>query len=78
MLDIKRIREEYEQVKQAVESRGQGDYGLGRIPDLDARRRKVLAETEAKKSRQNQASKEIPQLKKEGKDAAPLDRKSVV
>ncbi len=72
MLDIKRIREEFDVVKAAVESRGQGDYGLSKIPELDEKRRALLAEVEAKKNRQNQASKEIPKLKKEGQDVSAL------
>lgn len=72
MLDIKRIREDFEAVKQRVESRGQGDFGIEKVIELDVMRREMLAEVEAKKNRQNTASKEIPALKKEGKDAAPL------
>jgi len=72
MLDIKRIREDFESVKKAVELRGQGDYGIDRVLLLDEQRRKVLAEVEAKKSRQNLDSKEIPKLKKEGKDTSAL------
>ncbi|MBE6032223.1 MAG: serine--tRNA ligase [Clostridiales bacterium] len=72
MLDIKRIREEFDVVKAAVESRGQGNYGLDKIPELDEKRRALLAEVEAKKNRQNQASKEIPKMKKEGQDTTAL------
>lgn len=72
MLDIKRIREDYEAVKKAIESRNQGDFGLSQIPGLDSRRRELLAEVESKKNRQNQASKEVPRLKKEGQDASAL------
>lgn len=72
MLDVKRIREDFEAVKQRVESRGQGDFGIDKVIELDIMRREMLAEVEAKKSRQNAASKEIPALKKAGKDAAPL------
>ncbi|GAB1476382.1 serine--tRNA ligase [Bacillota bacterium] len=72
MLDIKRIREDFEAVKQRVESRGQGDFGIDRVLELDLMRREMLASVEAKKSRQNSASKEIPLMKKEGKDAGPL------
>ena len=72
MLDIKRIREDYENVKKAVESRGHGDYGLSNVLALDEKRRAVLAEVEALKNKQNQASKEIPKLKKAGEDAAEL------
>lgn len=72
MLDIKRIREEFDEVRKAVESRGQGDFGLGRVPELDAKRRQILAEVETKKNQQNTASKDIPKLKKAGEDTAPL------
>jgi len=72
MLDIKRIREDYEGVKKAVESRMQGDFGLDKVLAADENRRKLLAEVEQKKNRQNTVSKEIPILKKEGKDAAGI------
>lgn len=72
MLDIKRIRDDFENVKKAVESRGQGDFGLGSVIALDERRRSLLADVEAKKNRQNSDSKEIPKLKKEGKDTTAL------
>lgn len=72
MLDIKRIREDYEGVKKAVESRGHGDFGLSLVPELDAKRRAVLAEVEAMKNKQNVDSKEIPKLKKAGEDTAAL------
>lgn len=68
MLDIKRIRENYEGVKESIESRGQGDYGFSRIPELDAMRRRILAEVEAKKNQQNTVSKEIPKMKKAGEN----------
>lgn len=72
MLDIKRIREDYEGVKKAVESRGHGDFGLSEVPELDARRRALLAEVESMKNRQNVDSKEIPRRKKAGEDVSDL------
>ena len=72
MLDIKRIREDYEGVKAAVESRGHGDFGLSLIPELDGKRRAMLAEVEAMKNKQNVVSKEIPKLKKAGQDASAV------
>ena len=72
MLDIKRIREDYEGVKAAVESRGHGDFGLSLVPELDAKRRTMLAEVEAMKNKQNVVSKEIPKLKKAGQDASAV------
>ena len=72
MLDIKKIREDFEGIKQAVESRGNGDFGLSSIPALDEKRRAVLGEMEALKSKQNSDSKMIPTMKKEGKDTSEL------
>lgn len=72
MLDIRRIREDYEGVKKAVESRMQGSYGLERIPELDEKRRSVLIKVEAMKFQQGQDSKNIPLFKKEGKDVSAL------
>jgi len=72
MLDIKRIREDYEGVKKAVESRGHGDFGLSLVPELDAKRRALLAEVEAMKNKQNVDSKEIPKRKKAGEDTTEL------
>lgn len=74
MLDIKRIREDFEGVKERVEFRGKGDFGLDRVRELDEKRRRLLAEVEAKKNRQNTASREIPKLKKAGGDTEELMR----
>lgn len=72
MLDMKRIRAEFEAMKQAVESRGHGDYGLSEVQALDEKRRSILSSVEQMKNKQNQASREIPKLKKEGKDTTEL------
>ena len=72
MLDIKKIREEYEAAKKAIESRGQGSFGIENILQLDEKRRGLLATVEQMKNRQNVDSKEIPVLKKQGKDTAVL------
>lgn len=72
MLDIKRIREEFDQVKKAVESRGQGDFGIDNVLKLDEKRRSILSSVEQMKNKQNLDSKEIPRLKKEGQDVTEL------
>lgn len=72
MLDIKRIREDYEGVKALVERRCKGDFGLSEIPKLDEKRREILAKVEAMKNKQNQDSKLIPQMKKAGEDTTEL------
>lgn len=67
MLDIKRIRMNSEEIKKALEKR-HGDYPIDKVLELDEKRRMILMEVEEKKAKQNQVSKEIPKLKKEGKD----------
>ena len=72
MLDIKRIREDFDGVKKAVESRGKGDFGIDKVREYDVERRKLLAEVEQMKNQQNTSSRQIPVLKKEGKDTTEL------
>lgn len=72
MLDIKRIREDYEGVKKAVELRGKGDFGLNEVVELDKKRRELLATVEQMKNHQKTASKQIPVYKKEGRDTTEL------
>ena len=72
MLDIKRIREDFDNVKKAVESRGQGDFGIDNVLEYDKERRELLARVEQMKNRQSVSSKQIPALKKEGKDTSEI------
>lgn len=72
MLDIKRIREDYEGVKERVEYRGKGDFGIGDVKKYDDQRRSLLAEVEEMKHRQKVVSKQIPQMKKAGEDTSEI------
>ncbi len=72
MLDIKRIRENFDEVKAGVERRCKGDFGIDRVKELDTKRREVLAEVEALKNKQNVTSREVPKLKKAGEDTSAL------
>ena len=72
MLDIKRIREDFDNVKKAVASRGQGDFGIDHVLEYDKERRALLAKVEQMKNQQSVSSKQIPKLKKEGKDTTGL------
>lgn len=71
MLDIKLLRSEPERVQEAIKSRG-GNLDLTEFSAIDKERREALQEVEALKNKQNTVSKQIPQLKKEGKDVAPI------
>ncbi len=70
MLDIKRLREDFENVKAAVERRGKGDFGIDQVMTLDEKRRSILAEVEQMKNRQKTESKKIPLMIKNGEDVA--------
>ena len=72
MLDIKRIREDFEGVKARVEFRGKGDFGVENVKKYDEERRTLLAEVEAMKNKQNSVSREIPKLKKAGEDTTAI------
>ena len=72
MLDIKRIREDYEGCKQGVERRTKGSFGIENALPLDDKRRELLAEVEAMKNKQNTVSKQIPQMKKAGEDTTAI------
>ena len=71
MLDIKRIREDFEGVKKALEKRGK-KYDLESFLTLDEKRRNLLQQVEELKNKQNTTSKKVPILKKEGKDNTNL------
>ncbi len=72
MLDIRKIREQYEEVKKLLEMRGKGDYGLPRVAELDRDRRDILVKVEKMKNDQKLTSKKIPEMKKKGEDTTEL------
>ena len=75
MLDIRRIKENPEEVKRLLRAKEVDcDEAVDRILELDLRRRELIASTEAKKAEQNKVSKQIPILKKQGQDVAPIFR----
>ena len=68
MLDIKRIRENLDDIKKAMDRRGEKEFDLDAVVALDDERRELLKEVEVMKNEMNIESKKIPQLIKEGKD----------
>ncbi len=71
MLDIKRIRANADEVVDALKKR-HGNFPIDRVLELDEQRRKLLVQVEEMKAEQNRTSKEVPKLKKEGKDVTEL------
>ena len=71
MQDIRALRENFEGVKALLDRRGK-DFELEKFIEMDKRRRVLLQQSEEMKAKQNAATKQIPTLKKEGKDTAPI------
>ncbi|MBR4079695.1 MAG: serine--tRNA ligase [Christensenellaceae bacterium] len=71
MLDIKRIRQNPQEVKAAVDRRGKVT-NIDKVLELDEQRRAVIADVEVKKARKNEVSKQIPMLKKNGEDTTAI------
>jgi len=71
VLDIRRIRNNPEEVKEAL-ARRHGDYPVDKVLGLDEERRSILVKVEEMKAEQNRVSKSIPSYKKEGKDVSGL------
>ncbi|MBP2034078.1 seryl-tRNA synthetase [Clostridium algifaecis] len=72
MLDLKRIRNNPEEIKKLLTNRGE-DFDLSTIDEvvsLDEKRRNILVEVEELKKNRNEASSKIAKMKKDGK---PVD-----
>lgn len=72
MLDVKRIRTDLEEIKAAMARRGEADFSLDEVIQLDDERKSLLQRVEQMKNEQNTVSKEIPRLKKEGKNVGEI------
>ena len=70
MIDIKKLRDDFEATSAALARRGVERERLEKARDLDAKRRELLGETEALKAKRNAASKDIGRIAKEGGDIA--------
>ncbi|HIS29598.1 MAG TPA: serine--tRNA ligase [Candidatus Avamphibacillus intestinigallinarum] len=70
MLDIKRLRNHFDDIKEKLAHRGEDISELDHFGELDERRRKLITEVEALKHKRNEASEQIPKLKKAGEDAS--------
>ena len=71
MLDIRRIRQNPQELIDALQKRNSA-VDLTEFLEKEETRRKLLAETEALKARRNEESKRIAQIKRQGGDAQPI------
>ncbi|GIQ67140.1 hypothetical protein PACILC2_57080 [Paenibacillus cisolokensis] len=72
MFDIKRLRNDFAKVEEALRHRGKSAELVAEFPALDGKRRELLQETEQLKNRRNTVSQEVAKLKKAGGDASSL------
>jgi len=73
MLDIKRIKENPEEIIDLLARKGKdARETIERILELDNQRRVLVSETDNLKAKQNTVSKQIPAMKKAGQDTAPV------
>jgi len=68
MLDIRRIRENPDQIRAGLQRRGADPSLLEAVLAADERRREILRETEALRRELNAVSKEIARMKRDGVD----------
>jgi len=67
MLDIKILRTEPDRIREALKKRN-NDLDITPAIELDVKRRALLTDAEQKKAKQNEITKQIPAMKKEGKN----------
>ena len=73
MLDLKRIRTNPQEVKDALRRRN-ADYDavIDELLEIDVKRREISTKADNMKAQQNAASKKIPMLKKAGEDVSAI------
>lgn len=71
MLDLQRIRDNPEKIKEAVANK-KSPAEIDRLLELDSKRREIIRESENLKNLRNTKSAEIAALKKDKKDASAL------
>ncbi|QSB49182.1 serine--tRNA ligase [Parageobacillus toebii] len=72
MLDVKYLRNHFEEVKEKLLKRGEDLTNIDRFEELDKKRRELIAKAEELKNKRNEVSQQIAVLKREKKDADHL------
>lgn len=69
MLDIRYLRENFEEVKSKLQHRGEDLSDLGKFEELDVKRRELIQKVEVLKTQRNAESAEVARLKKAKENA---------
>jgi len=79
MIDIKRLRQDFDAIQEKLAHRGEDLTDMNRFLALDEKRRELIARTEVLKAERNEATKKIAELKrnKENADEAIAAMRSV-
>lgn len=72
MLDLKYLRNHFEDVKRVLQYRGEDLTALDSFEELDVKRRALIAETEKLKSKRNEVSEQVAILKRQKENADTL------
>ncbi|MDQ0216527.1 seryl-tRNA synthetase [Oikeobacillus pervagus] len=72
MLDVKVLRNNFEEVKARLQHRGEDLTDFEKFEDLDKKRRELLVETEKLKKQRNEVSEQIAKLKRDKQDVSQL------
>ncbi|MDQ0297613.1 seryl-tRNA synthetase [Salibacterium salarium] len=72
MLDVKKLRNNFEEVKEQLAKRGEDIKNIDAFQELDEKRRSLIQKTEELKQRRNEVSQEVAQRKREKQDADEL------
>ena len=69
MLDVKRVRDNYEEVKAKLEKRGEDLGNFDQFAELDTKRRELIGKAEVLKAERNEASEKIAVMKRNKENA---------
>jgi len=72
VLDLKFVRDNYDDIKKKLNKRGEDLTDFDKFPELDKKRRELILETETLKAKRNEVSQEIAQRKRNKEDADQL------
>jgi seryl-tRNA synthetase len=72
MLDMKRLRDHYDEIKEKLNKRGEDLSDFQRFPDLDNKRRELISQTEVLKAKRNEVSAQVAAKKRAKEDAQDL------
>ena len=69
MLDVKRVRANYEEIKEKLEKRGEDLGNFDQFAELDSKRRELIGKAEVLKAERNEASEKVAVMKRNKENA---------